>query len=83
MTRESGVQDRSVKSRAPRELMFCVVQDSLSNGSSTEKICTGSLSKGRSRFRPFDMHSLTLARSEPRNNPSIKRDVNAVYQVKT
>ena len=82
MTRESGVQDRSVKSRAPKELMFCVVQDSLSNGSSMEKICTGSLSKGRSRIRPFDIWP-HLARSEPRNSPSIKREVKGVYQVKT
>ena len=83
MTRESGVQDRSVKSRAPRELMFCVVQDSLSNGSSTEKICTGSLSKGRSRFRPFDILASTWLGRKPKGSSSIKRDVNAVYQVKT
>ena len=64
------------------ELMFCVVQNSLTNGSSVDKICTGSFSNGRSRFRPFDIWPL-FAGSEPRSNPSIQRGVNAVYQVNT
>ena len=49
------------------ELMFCVVQDSLTNGSSVEKICTGSFSNGRSRFRPVDILP-PFAGSEPRSS---------------
>lgn len=64
------------------ELMFCVVQDSLTNGSSVEKICTGSFSNGRSRFRPVDILPPSLGRSRGVVQ-SIKRGVNAVYRVKT